>query len=403
MPKIRVRGLVRAMNEVRQRLAAGIPRTEAAAFRRQVRGVVANVEQLCRQNRITPSQLPPPSFRAYTFLKTLDLADLPLIDRERTRPDRQLRVKNLVSFCNMVQGELDKYARLAADEASISGKHARAGLIIKIKTRIKEVETLTAQAGDTPSALPIRTRRAYQWLNFLSEPLTLEAHLAQLAAVHRITAEAAGRQPVPARRGKTYRFELYHTSHLYRIRQEKPHTRVVIHEGYIGAPQIVLKALVRITLGLNTKADDSSVREYAASDDFSEVVQALEATSLKPNGFTQGRVYDLETVFDRVNTRYFGGHMPRPQLTWNATLSKRIFGHYQPAADTVMISITLDDPRVPKDIIEFVMYHELLHKKLGVQIRKGRRYAHTQAFRDKEMLFHAYEEARAFLNQLARE
>lgn len=66
-----------------------------------------------------------------------------------------------------------------------------------------------------------------------------------------------------------------------------------------------------------------------------------------------------------------------------------------------MISITLDDPQVPPYVIEFVMYHELLHKEVGIQLVNGRRYAHTTAYKEKEKRFHSYEKARAFLDQLA--
>ena len=78
-------------------------------------------------------------------------------------------------------------------------------------------------------------------------------------------------------------------------------------------------------------------------------------------------------------------------------------GHYQPAADTVMISITLDDPGVPDYAIDLVMYHELLHKKMGAQQINGRRYAHTETFREEERKFRYYAEARAFLDKLGAE
>lgn len=397
MPQIRIRGLVKAMNAVRQQLADGIPKAEAAAFRQQVLGMVAEVEKLCRQNGTTPKQLPPPSFRAYTFLKRLDLQDLPLVEQGVPVPVQQLRIKNLVSICSTIQKELADLACPARTHPATPSRRARAGLRQKIQAHAETVEALARQAGTTPAALPVRSRRAYQWLKFLSEPANLQAHLAQLAGTYRL-AEA-----MRARHTKEVHFELYPMSHLYRLHPEKTHRRMVINEGYIGAPRTVLKAFIRVALGLGMQTDHQRVRAYADTDDFAEVVQALEVISVEPNGFTQGRVYNLEEVFEKVNARYFSGQMPRPQLTWNATLSKRKFGHYQPASDTVMLSITLDDPGVPTYVIEFVMYHELLHKALGVQVSTGRRYAHTREFREKEKLFQLFQEAQAYLNRLAKE
>jgi hypothetical protein len=89
-------------------------------------------------------------------------------------------------------------------------------------------------------------------------------------------------------------------------------------------------------------------------------------------------------------------------LTWNRTITHRKFGHYQPTTDTLMVSITLDQAEVPVYAIEFVMYHELLHKQLGVEVVNGRRYAHTSEFRARERAFPHYEQAQVFLAQLSQ-
>jgi hypothetical protein len=155
--------------------------------------------------------------------------------------------------------------------------------------------------------------------------------------------------------------------------------------------------------GAGAEAQADIVQRYASSDDFAEMVQALEVAGSEAAPTTQGRHHNLEEVFARVNARYFGRALDRPRLTWNQTLSQRKFGHYQPSSDTVMVSITLDDPGVPAHVIDFVMYHELLHKELGVQIVRGRRLAHTRAFREKEKRFPRHKEARDYLKQLSGE
>ncbi len=66
-----------------------------------------------------------------------------------------------------------------------------------------------------------------------------------------------------------------------------------------------------------------------------------------------------------------------------------------------MISRTLDYADVPAFVIDFVMYHELLHKKLGVAWRNGRRAVHTPAFRREENRFEQYTAAEAALAALA--
>ena len=77
-------------------------------------------------------------------------------------------------------------------------------------------------------------------------------------------------------------------------------------------------------------------------------------------------------------------------------------GHYNFMTDTVMLSLTLDDARVPAYVVDYVMYHELLHKQLGVNVVNGRRYAHTPEFRSAEQAFPHYEAAVAFLNKVGK-
>jgi predicted metal-dependent hydrolase len=102
-----------------------------------------------------------------------------------------------------------------------------------------------------------------------------------------------------------------------------------------------------------------------------------------------------------VNAVYFEGRMPKPALVWNRTLTARKFGHYQPVRDTVMVSVSLDDPKVPAYVVDFVMYHELLHKKHGVTTLNGRRLAHSPEFRADERRYAEYREAERLLNELA--
>jgi predicted metal-dependent hydrolase len=66
-----------------------------------------------------------------------------------------------------------------------------------------------------------------------------------------------------------------------------------------------------------------------------------------------------------------------------------------------MISVTLDAASVPASLVDFVMYHELLHKKHGSLIVNGRRLAHSPAFRADERQFAGYEEAERLLRELA--
>ena len=105
----------------------------------------------------------------------------------------------------------------------------------------------------------------------------------------------------------------------------------------------------------------------------------------------------LMASFERVNKKYFAGDMELPSIQWGQE-SYRKLGHYHYGSDTVVLStILLQDQRM----LDYVLYHELLHKKHG--ITKGGR-AHTKAFRLDEAKFAEATEAElhAFLRSQKR-
>jgi hypothetical protein len=140
------------------------------------------------------------------------------------------------------------------------------------------------------------------------------------------------------------------------------------------------------------------VKAYADSEDFADLQEELEMSTLETKPRTQGVVYDLAEVFDQVNAGYFGGQLARPQLVWSRSPTRRKLGHYDLRTDTIMLSLSLDDSGVPGYVVEAVMYHEALHKALGAKVVQGRRYAHTAEFRARERQFREYEKSWAFLN-----
>ncbi|MBU1198569.1 MAG: hypothetical protein KKF46_02610 [Nanoarchaeota archaeon] len=91
----------------------------------------------------------------------------------------------------------------------------------------------------------------------------------------------------------------------------------------------------------------------------------------------------LEESFERVNEKYFNGFIDKPNLKWGSiTFSK--LGTYEYGANTVTISKVLEEDQ---ELLDYVMYHELLHKKHKFYSKNGRSYHHTSKFRKKEKEF----------------
>ena len=114
----------------------------------------------------------------------------------------------------------------------------------------------------------------------------------------------------------------------------------------------------------------------------------------------EGDVYDLNEVFDRLNFEYFFGLMSKPKLGWSLRPSRSILGHYDPSHHTIVISKLLDSPRAPVFVVDYVMFHEMLHIKFPTEHRTARRCVHTPAFKQAEKQFARYNEARDALKRL---
>lgn len=388
---MKIKGLVRVFNHVRSQLQAGLTPEEVEPFRRQVQTVVSEVEEICREHGVEPHQLPAPSRLAYLFLKELDLDNLPVIrDREPAGVTPPFRVKNVVKirdhFAERLWQQLGSFR---------TAPGARAQLAREIGDQISAIERICALHGSTPAALESPSRQVYCWLKFLNSGDNLTLHMEALQRAQ----DALG--GLHLHLGLPVHVHLINLNALWRKRQYRNAVLLKVNQGFQNADQKVWQRVVDCAVSQRDPMNARLIREFVDSDDFSEVLFELEAFAASTTGSARGRAHDLEESFARVNAAYFSGRMPKPALVWNRTPTARKFGHYQPGRDTLMLSVTLDDRRVPAYVIDFVMYHELLHKKHGVMTVGGRRLAHSPNFRADERRFAEYQEGRRYLDELA--
>lgn len=113
----------------------------------------------------------------------------------------------------------------------------------------------------------------------------------------------------------------------------------------------------------------------------------------------KGEVYDLDGIFEKTNQIYFKNLIPKPVLSWSTRKTYRILGHHDSAHETIIISKSLDDKNVPKFVVEYVVFHEMLHIFHPTQTRNGRRYNHTPEFRRDERKFLYFTEAENWIER----
>ncbi len=90
----------------------------------------------------------------------------------------------------------------------------------------------------------------------------------------------------------------------------------------------------------------------------------------------------LEDSFQRLNVQFFDGLLEQPNLVWH-TSSNRL-GCYEYGSDTISMSTILKEEG---DALDYVMYHEMLHKHLKFKCSNGKTRHHTKQFRDMEAKF----------------
>jgi predicted metal-dependent hydrolase len=102
--------------------------------------------------------------------------------------------------------------------------------------------------------------------------------------------------------------------------------------------------------------------------------------------------------FNRVNAAYFDGLMDETSLRWGSAPYRKL-GSYEYGADTITISTLL---REDGELLDYVMYHEMLHKKHKFTRNKTKSYHHTAAFKADERKFRDWEGCERRLKLLGR-
>ncbi len=210
------------------------------------------------------------------------------------------------------------------------------------------------------------------------------------------------RAPLPPIHARYYRFTSLNTT----IRLREGALRVHLSDLLEGAPEPILRAIAHILLAkLYRKpveaAQSLRYRRYTLSDPVMRQTERIRQLRGKKRVLSAaGQCWDLDEVFESLNSRFFYGLLGRPILTWSEHSAKRLLGHYDAAHNTIMVSRIFDRPGTPRYAIEYLMYHEMLHLKHPVTVRRGRRCVHPREFQEDERLFPELAAARHYLKTL---
>ena len=214
--------------------------------------------------------------------------------------------------------------------------------------------------------------------------------------------ELRPRAPIPELKVEFFAFANINNT----IRLREGRLLVRLSDLLEGAPEAVLRAIAHILLAKMyrkpiEREHATRYRRYVASHAIRKKAHLVrQMRGRKRIETAQGRTYDLDAIFEELNSRFFYGLLARPQMTWSRDHARNSLGHYDPAHNAIVVSRVFDHPRVPRYAVEYIVYHEMLHLKHPVKLRGSRRCVHSAEFQAEEKMFPRLDEAKRFLKMI---
>jgi hypothetical protein len=194
-------------------------------------------------------------------------------------------------------------------------------------------------------------------------------------------------------------------NHTVRLREQRLLIR--ISDLFSDAPESILYSLALILLAkLYRKGTDeqhrNNYRAFILQRTIQERARAARVTRGRAPRMleTPGRCHNLELSFARLNSDYFQGKLDRPRLSWSLKRSRHTLGRYDATHHTIFVSRVLDSPSIPSYVVDYVLFHEMLHIKHQSRSEGCRLLVHTLEFREEERRFQQYRQAREWLKQI---
>jgi hypothetical protein len=233
-------------------------------------------------------------------------------------------------------------------------------------------------------------------MKFLTNPNNLQLHFDTLVRSINISQEI-----IETQGSRQIFIEFTHGSNLYKFRTINNLTTLNISESFIHSSDQVLTAVLQTALHQKNTTASEIIRKFSLSEECSDVLLELDLIAQIATETAQGNIYNLDHLFSTINHQYFAGTMSKPRLMWSSILSHRKLAHYERTRDRIVISKILDHERIPQYLVEFILYHELLHKHHGIQWLNGKCMVHTPEFKRSERKFSQFQEAEDFLKKMS--
>jgi hypothetical protein len=179
-----------------------------------------------------------------------------------------------------------------------------------------------------------------------------------------------------------------------------------LHQSFLSAPDHVVAA---VSAFAESRRDSERAREALAviREHFSRHCGPGRRPVLRPAGET----VDLREVVASLNDRYFEGRVA-VNVTWGRSsggaahhsrrrprVTSLQLGSYSFEDGLIRIHRVLDDPKIPRYVLEAVVFHEMLHADMPPEVKNGRRCFHSPEFRRRERRFRQLDKADRWIQE----
>jgi len=237
-----------------------------------------------------------------------------------------------------------------------------------------------------PRAIPISNRFIQQELPFASRAPHVYVHEGvRQHLVSKLSGFLESPVVLQITDNRTRMFTARRKGSLYRVR---------LHHMFLDADEAVIRALASFI----RKRDDASSELLDRFIEASSHKIRKTPRRRKPIVLEwQGRVYDLEEIYDELNRDYFRGRL-ECAVTWGKTrrgLRRRSIkmGGYSYDYPLIRLHPSLDRAFVPRYFVAAVLYHEMCHAYLHSVEGDDAGYRHDRRFKDLERQFEHHERA----------
>jgi len=387
MKTVRIQGLVRLANHVRQQIAQPITPERLTQLRKSTSRSIETVNRMLHNHGARLDALPGPSRKAYEFLTGIDFDSVETSEV----PSSRNFAPNSISFPG-----LNSYLKTILDQIARNADDSRLWFVCNsIRKTSSNIEKQISDDGIMPEELTNQSRHIRGWLAYFAQ----EDHFSEyLAAVRRAKPIFFDALPEAEKQLRSLLIHFQPMQGIYRFRWYKNAILIQLPTPMICFEKETFRLLADQIF--QRHRNRQQVQKAMLSETYQEILSELDLLSGVVEQ-TTGVCYDLAASFDRVNATYFNGGLSRPRLVWSHTFTSRKFGHYDRTHDTIMVSMSLDNKNVPEYVTDFIMYHELLHKTVGVAWNNHRQAVHTPRFLEEEQRFHRYAEAKDALDKLS--